>query len=72
MCSYPGPDPCPICTSYMPGHKLRAAIRNYLLPMTKIEMRRELDLSVVRNDFTRAKYVLEFIQECQEKGEFDE
>ena len=47
----------------MAYNQLRVNVRNYLLPMTVAEVRRELDLSIAMGDTARAGYVKEFLLE---------
>lgn len=44
---------------------LRQNVRNFLLPMTLPELRRELELSMESGDEERAGYIDEFIREVE-------
>ena len=45
--------------------QLRQNVRNFLLPMTVAEVRRELELSIEAGDTARAGYVEEFLREVE-------
>jgi hypothetical protein len=47
------------------SRQLRQNVRNFLLPMTVVEVQRELELSVEAGDTVRAGYVKEFLCELE-------
>lgn len=49
----------------MPNRQFRQNVRNLLVPLTTVELQRELVLSVERGDTERAGYVEEFIREVE-------
>lgn len=44
---------------------LRQNVRNFLLPLTIAEVRKELEISVERGDARRAGYIEEFLDELE-------
>jgi hypothetical protein len=51
---------------------IRAAIRNFLYPLTEAQMMVELANSIERGDAVRTKYVNEYIEECRANDDFCE
>ena len=45
---------------------LRQNVRNFLIPLTIAEVRRELDLSLEMGQTRRADYIAEFLRELEE------
>ena len=55
--------------TFVANPTLRTNIRNFLVPLTMVEMQAELDISVEIDDTLRAEYIEEYI--CEVMADFN-